>query len=63
MNDKHDRARDLAEQGLDKAIEGDEEKGRRMIDEAKKIDPKAVQNLAEEVEREKEKAERYVDKQ
>ena len=62
MDDKRDRARDLAEQGLDKAIEGDEEKGRRMIDEAKKIDPKAVDDLAEEVERDKEKAEHFVDK-
>ncbi len=62
MNDKHDRARDLAEEGLDKMIEGDEEKGRRMIDEAKKIDPKGVQDLAEEVERDKEKTEHFVDK-
>jgi hypothetical protein len=62
MDDKHDRARDLAEGGLDKMIEGDEKKGRRMVDEARKIDPKAVQDLAEEVERDKEKAERYVDK-
>jgi hypothetical protein len=62
MSDKHDRARDLAEEGLDKMIEGNEEKGRRMIDEAKKIDPKAVQDLAEEVERDKEQAEHYVDK-
>jgi hypothetical protein len=62
MDDKQDRARDLAEEGLDKMIEGDEEKGRRMIDEAKKIDPKAVQDLAEEVERDKEQAEHYVDK-
>ena len=62
MDDKQDRARDIAEEGLDKMIEGDEEKGRRMIDEAKKIDPKAVEDLAEEVERDKENAEHYVDK-
>jgi hypothetical protein len=62
MDDKRDRARDIAEQGLDKAIEGDEAKGRRMIDEAKKIDPKAVEDLAEEVERDKEKAEHFGDK-
>ena len=62
MDNKHDRARDLAEQGLDKVVEGDKDKGRKLVEEAKKIDPKAVDELADEVEREKEKAERYLDK-
>jgi uncharacterized protein HemY len=62
MDDKRDQAHDLAEEGLDKMVEGDEKKGRRLIDEAKKIDPKAVEDLAQEVERDKEKAERFTDK-
>ena len=33
-----------------------------MIDEAKKRDPKAVDELAEEVERDREQAERFIDK-
>jgi hypothetical protein len=65
MTDNRGRAQDphdIAEEGLDKIIEGDEEKGRRMIDEAKKRDPKAVEDLAREVERDREQAERFVDK-
>lgn len=65
MTDDRERAQDphdIAEEGLDKIIEGDEEKGRRMIDEAKKRDPKAVEDLAEEVEQDREQAERYIDK-
>jgi hypothetical protein len=62
MAENRERAHDIAEEGLDKIIEGDEEKGRRMIDEAKKRDPKAVDELAEEVERDREQAERFIDK-
>ncbi|HZU90860.1 MAG TPA: hypothetical protein VE993_16540 [Stellaceae bacterium] len=62
MDNKRDQAHDLAEQGLDEMVEGDKKKGRRLVDEAKKIDPKAVDDLAEEVERDKEKAERFIDK-
>ncbi len=65
MTDDRGRAQDphdIAEEGLDKIIEGDEEKGRRTIDEAKKRDPKAVEDLAQEVERDREQAERFIDK-
>jgi predicted transcriptional regulator len=62
MAENRECAHDMAEEGLEKIIEGDEEKGRRMIDEAKKRDPKAVDELAEEVERDREQAERFIDK-
>jgi predicted transcriptional regulator len=62
MAENRERAHDIAEEGLDKIIEGDEEKGRQMIDEAKKRDPKAVEELAEEVERDREQAEHFIDK-
>jgi hypothetical protein len=62
MEDKRERAHDIAEEGLDKIIEGDQKKGQDMIEEAKKIDPKAVEDLAQEVERDKEDAERFIDK-
>ena len=62
MENKRERAHDIAEEGLDKIVEGDTEAGEKLIDEAKKIDPKAVEELAEEVERDKEKAERFVNK-
>ncbi len=44
---------------MDKLIEGDKEASEKLIDQAKKIDPKAVAELAEEVERDKEDAERF----
>jgi hypothetical protein len=62
MENKRERARDIAEEGLDKIIEGDNQTGEKLIDQAKKIDPKGVEELAEEVEREKEEAERFVEK-
>lgn len=59
MADKREQAHDMAEEGLDKLIEGDEQ-GRDLIDKAKKIDRQAVDELAEEVERDKEEAEHFV---
>ena len=61
MADKRERARDLAEQGLDRLVEGDEN-GRALIEKAKKLDPDAVAELAEEVERDREQAERFTGK-
>ena len=59
---KREHAHDIAEEGLDKLIEGNKDTGEKLIDQAKKIDPKAVEELAEEVERDKENAERFVNK-
>jgi predicted transcriptional regulator len=62
MENNRERAHDIAEEGLDKIVEGDAEAGEKLIDKAKKIDPKAVEELADEVERDKENAERFVNK-
>ena len=62
MENKRARAHDIAEEGLDKIVDGDTKAGEKLIDKAKKIDPKAVEELAEEVERDKENAERFVNK-
>jgi uncharacterized protein HemY len=62
MENKRARAHDITEEGLDKVVEGDTEIGKKLIDKAKQIDPKAVEELAEEVERDKEKAEQFVNK-
>ena len=62
MEKKRDRARDIAEEGLDKIVEGEKEKGHKMIDQAKKLDPKGGEELAEEIEKDKENAERFVGK-
>jgi len=51
----------MAEKGLDKLVEGDKA-GEMLIDKAKKLDPGAVKELAREVERDKEQAERFRDK-
>ena len=58
MENKRERAHDIAEEGLDKIVEGDTEAGEKLIDKAKKIDPKAIEELAEEVERDKEPKDR-----
>ena len=58
MAGKRERARDLAEEGLDRLIAGDK-RGRELIEKAIKLDPEAVADLAEEVERDKEEAERF----
>jgi hypothetical protein len=59
QNDR-DRAHDMAEKGLDKIIEGEADRGRRMIEEARKIEPKAVEQLADEIENDRAAAERFV---
>jgi hypothetical protein len=57
-----EHAHDIAEEGLNRVVEGDTETGGKLIDKAKQIDPKAVEELAEEVERDKENTERFVNK-
>jgi len=49
--------------GLDKIIEGDNKTGEKLIDQAEKIDPKEDEELAEEVKRDRENAERFVERQ
>ncbi|HEX5455084.1 MAG TPA: hypothetical protein VFX06_14950 [Stellaceae bacterium] len=61
MAGKRERAHDMAEEGLDRLIDGDP-KGRDLIDKAKKIDPGAVDELAREVEQDKEQAERFTNR-
>jgi hypothetical protein len=60
MENKRERVHDIAEEGLEKVVEGDVKAGKTMIDRARKIDPKAVDELADEVERDREKAERFI---
>ena len=61
MTDKRERDHDMAEEGLDKLVEGDKS-GEKLIDKAKKLVPGAVEELAREVERDKEEAEQFRDK-
>ena len=63
MADKHEQAHDMAEQGIEKIIAGDRKTGEKLIEKAKKLDPSAVEELAEEAEKDKEEAERFSRKQ
>lgn len=57
---KHDKARDLADKGLEEMVEGHEKEGRQLIEEAKKIDPKAAKEAAQGAEEEAKQAEQYI---
>jgi len=45
----HDKARGLAEKALDKLVEGDEAAGDKLIKQAEKIDPTAIDEVAEDL--------------
>jgi uncharacterized protein HemY len=59
MADKRERAHDMAEEGLDKMVDGDRKTGEKLIDKAKKLDPGVLDELAKEVEQDKDEAERF----
>jgi hypothetical protein len=62
MQKQRKRAREIAEEGFDRIVEGEEEVGWRMIDQARKIDPRAVEELAEDIERDTADVMRFVEK-
>ena len=45
----HGKARELAEKALDKLVEGDEAAGDKLIKQAEKIDPAAIDEVAEDL--------------
>jgi hypothetical protein len=45
----HDKARGLADKALDKLVEGDEAAGDKLIKQAEKIDPTAIDDVAEDL--------------
>ena len=49
QNSDHDKARELAEKALDKLVEGDEAAGDKLIKQAEKIDPTAIDEVAEDL--------------
>ena len=48
-DDKHEKALDLTEQALDKLEEGDKASADRMLDEAKRLDPSAVEEVVKDL--------------
>ena len=48
--DKHDKALDLTEKALDALDSGDERKADQLIDQAKKLDPSAVEEVVHDLE-------------
>ena len=47
--DTYDKARDLAEKALETFVDGDENKAAKLTEQAKKTDPQAVQDVADEL--------------
>lgn len=48
--DKHERALDLTEQALEALEEGDEKQADKLIEQAKKLDPSAVEEVVHDLE-------------
>jgi hypothetical protein len=59
MADKTKEAHDLAERALDKAAEGGEDEAKRLAEKARTLDPKAAQDVAAEVEKDRAEAEKF----
>jgi hypothetical protein len=57
--DKREKAHDLADEAIDRMIEGDRPEGGRMLDKARRMDEKAVEEVAREVEEERRQAEDF----
>ena len=62
MQSRRRWAREIAEEGFDTIVEGEEEMGLRLVDAARKIDPKAVDELTEEIKRNTDNVVRFVEK-
>jgi len=59
---EHKKAHDLAEEAIDKAAQGDTADAKKMVEEAKKLDPKIAEEMGREVESDRRKAEAFRDK-
>jgi len=62
MPTKRKQAREIAEEGFNMIVEGEDEVGRKLIEHARQIDPKAVEELAEEIERDTDSVALFVEK-
>jgi vacuolar-type H+-ATPase subunit H len=48
-DDNYNKARDLAEKALEEAAAGNDEKAQQLADEARALDPDAVQDVSDEL--------------
>ena len=48
-DDKHEKALDLTEQALDALVGGDEKKADKLLDQAKKLDRTAVEEVVRDM--------------
>jgi hypothetical protein len=46
---KYDQARNLSEKALDAFVDGDEDKAAKLVEQAEATDPRAVQDVAHEL--------------
>jgi hypothetical protein len=49
-DNKYDKARDLSERALDAVVHGDEDEATKLIDQAKATNPRAVEDIVQELE-------------
>ena len=49
-DDKHEKALDLTEKALDALVDGDEKTAGKLIDQAKSLDPSAVEEVVHDLE-------------
>ncbi len=49
MSDKHEKAIDLTEQALEKLTDGDGKAADKLIDQAKKLDPSAPEEVVRDL--------------
>ena len=59
QSSEHQKAHDLAEEAIDKAAEGNQKEATQLANEAKKIDPKIGDEMAQEVEADRKQAEKF----
>ncbi len=49
MSDKHDKALDLTEKALDALEDGNEGTADKLLEQAKKLDPSAIEEVVEDL--------------
>lgn len=62
MDDKHEKARELAEQALDALVEGDRKKGEAMIEKSRSLDPTALGEVQAEADTEATQAQNFMER-
>jgi hypothetical protein len=57
--DEHEKAKDLVEKAVEKASDGDAKGAEKLVDQARKMDPSAIDEVAQEIEQDRDQAEGF----